>query len=158
MRHNEAPGLNWRNTPATGNNSWRREDDGTVAGWSSNSGTYTPAGSPLGSGTSLHSARFHSYNATRGLRGSLDLYVNMAGTSGTPTLTFDYINTSGTDSLKVFVSTNGGTSFGAAPLATLLPSQHLDAPDAEPAHGPDGHDHHPAARHQRFWHHRHRDG
>ncbi|WP_216690519.1 beta strand repeat-containing protein [Hymenobacter siberiensis] len=112
----EIPGVNWRTTPLTGNTSWRRDDDGTSAAWSGTSGTYTPAGSPLGTGTSLHSARFHSYDATSGTRGTLDLYVNMAGTVGTPTLEFDYINTSGTDSLKVFVSTNGGTTFSAALL------------------------------------------
>ncbi|WP_201985969.1 fibronectin type III domain-containing protein [Hymenobacter rubidus] len=115
---NEAPGLNWRNTPVTGNTSWRRDDDGPSAAWSSTGGSYTPAGSPL-SGTSLHSARFHSYDVASRGRGSLDLYVNMAGTTGAPTLNFDYINTSGSDSLKVFVSTNGGTTFTAQPLASL---------------------------------------
>ena len=107
----EAPGVNWRTTPLTGNTSWRRDDDGTSAAWSGTSGAYTPAGSPLGTGPSLHSARFHSYDASNGTRGTLDLAVNMAGTVGTPTLEFDYINTSGTDSLKVLVSTNGGTTF-----------------------------------------------
>ncbi len=113
---NEAPGTNWRNTPITGNNSWRRDDDGASAAWSSNSGSYTPAGSPLGGGTSAHSARFHSYDVTGRGTGQLDLAVNMAGTVGTPTLNFDYINTSGTDSLKVYVSTNGGTTFGVSLL------------------------------------------
>ncbi|GAA3990505.1 fibronectin type III domain-containing protein [Hymenobacter antarcticus] len=114
---NEVPALNWRNTPVTGNTSWRRDDDGASAAWSSNFGAYTPAGSPLSGGTSLHSARFHAYDvAARGV-GTLDLYVNMSGTNGTPTVTFDYINTSGSDSLKVLVSTNGGTSFSATPLA-----------------------------------------
>ncbi|MGY3091395.1 hypothetical protein ACVWYF_004461 [Hymenobacter sp. UYAg731] len=112
----EAPGVNWRTTPLTGNTSWRRDDDGTSAAWSSNFGAFTPAGSPLSGGTSAHAARFHSYDASSGTYGTLDLYVNMAGTAGTPTLEFDYINTSGSDSLKVFVSTNGGTTFSAATL------------------------------------------
>ena len=112
----EAPGVNWRSLPLTGNNAWRRDDDGTSAAWSSTAGAFTPAGSPLGTGTSLHAARFHTYNASSGTRGTLDLAVNMAGTTGTPTLEFDYINISGTDSLKVFVSTNGGTTFGASLL------------------------------------------
>ena len=112
---NDIPAVNWRNTPTSGNNSWRREDDGLSAAWSGPTlGAYTPAGSPLGTGPSLHSARFHSYNVSGRARGSLDLYGNMAGTSGTPALNFDYINTSGTDSLKVFVSTNSGTTFSAA--------------------------------------------
>ncbi|MBH8560032.1 fibronectin type III domain-containing protein [Hymenobacter negativus] len=118
----DVPGVNWRTTPLTGNTSWRREDDGTSAAWSSTSGAYTPAGSPLGGGTSAHSARFHSYDATSGTRGTMDLYVNMAGTVGTPSLEFDYINTSGSDSLKVFVSTDGGTTFGPALLGLNLAS------------------------------------
>jgi hypothetical protein len=118
---NDVPGANWRNTPLTGNNSWRREDDGASAAWTGpTSGAYTPAGSPLGGGTSLHSARFHTYNATSRSFGLLDLYVNMAGTTGTPTLNFDYINTTGSDSLKVYVSTNGGTSFTATPVASFV--------------------------------------
>ena len=115
----EIPGVNWRNTPVTGNNSWRRDDDGASANWTSASGAYTPAGSPLGGGTSAHSARFHSYDAPSQGTGLLDLYVNMAGTTGTPTLSFDQINTNGTDSLKIYVSTNGGSTFTAAPVAAF---------------------------------------
>ena len=116
----EAPATNWRNLPVTGNNSWRREDDGTSAAWSSSGGAYTPTGSPLGTGT--HSARFHSYDVNSRGTGQLDLSVNMAGTAGTPTLSFDYINTSGSDSLKVFVSTDGGLTFGATPVLTATTS------------------------------------
>ena len=43
--------------------------------------------------------------------GTLDLYANLSSGTGTPTLTFDYINLSGTDSVKVQLSTNGGTTF-----------------------------------------------
>ena len=112
----EVPGVNWRNTPTTGNTSWRRDDDGASANWTSTSGAYTPTGSPLGGATGTHSARFHSYDATSGTTGLFDLYVNMAGTQGTPTLSFDYINTSGTDSLAVRISTDGGTTFGRSVL------------------------------------------
>ena len=115
----EVPGANWRNTPTTGSNSWRRDDDGASAGWTSASGSYTPAGSPLGGGTSAHSARFHSYGASNRSTGQLDLFVNMAGTAGTPTLNFDYINTSGADSLRVLLSTDGGVTFRATALTTL---------------------------------------
>ena len=116
---NEAPAANWRTTPVTGNTSWRRNDNGVSAAWTSNAGAYTPPGSPLSGGSSLYSARFHAYDVlSRGV-GVLDMYLNMGGTSGTPTLSFDYINTSGTDSLKVLVSTNGGASFSATPLAGL---------------------------------------
>ncbi|WP_460503274.1 Ig-like domain-containing protein, partial [Hymenobacter agri] len=85
-------------------------------------GAYTPTGSPLSGGTSVHSARFHSYNASSRTSGQLDLYVNMAGTTGTPTLNFDYLNTSGTDSLSVMVSTNGGTSFSRVQKFTTAAS------------------------------------
>ncbi|WP_310391396.1 T9SS type A sorting domain-containing protein [Hymenobacter sp.] len=51
------------------------------------------------------------------LPGRLDLYVNLSG-AGTKTLTFDYINPSGTDKLDVLVSTDGGATFGATPVLT----------------------------------------
>ena len=108
----EIPGVNWRGKPVTGNNSWRRDDDGTSAAWTSlTSGTYTPTSSTVGGATGTHSARFHSYSATRATGGQLDLYVNLAGTGAAAGLTFDYLNTSGTDSLQVLVSSNGGSTF-----------------------------------------------
>jgi|GEM_PF-5123532 len=101
------PSLFWRGNPVTGNNSWRRNDDGSSANWSSlNSYAYSPTGSQ-----SMHSARFHSGAASNGLIGTLDLYVNMSGT-GSRELSFNYINTSGADSLTVQVSTDGGLTFG----------------------------------------------
>ena len=108
----DLPSANWLNTPPTGDDSWRRDDDGASGAWTGpTAGAYTPAGSPLGSGPSAHSARFHSFNASSGSVGTLDLYANLTGGSGTPTLTFDYINTSGSDSLRVQLSTNGGSTF-----------------------------------------------
>ncbi len=102
----ERPDVSWMNTPTTGNASWRRHDDGVAgATWSSNSGLYTPnfsAGS--------YSARFHSYDASSGTQGSLDLYVNLSP-AGTKSLCFDYINTSGSDVLSVQLSTDGGSTF-----------------------------------------------
>ncbi|WP_022822022.1 fibronectin type III domain-containing protein [Hymenobacter norwichensis] len=118
---NEVPSNNWRNTPATGNASWRRDDDGTSAGWSSpTSGTYTPAASQ-----GSRSARFHSYLATAGSIGTLDLFVNLSA-AGSKRLSFDYINVSGVsatraDTLTVHLSTDGGVTFGPA-LLRLLPT------------------------------------
>jgi hypothetical protein len=104
----DVPGNNWRNTPLTGNNSWRREDDGVAASWTSpTSYAYTPNGSQ----SSAHSARFHSGSASPGVIGTLDLYVNLSG-AGSRELAFDYINTTGSDSLTVQISTNGGATFG----------------------------------------------
>ncbi|MBF9141103.1 T9SS type A sorting domain-containing protein [Hymenobacter properus] len=102
----DVPTVSWRNTPSTGNNSWRREDDGTAGAWvSPASWGYTPAGSQ-----GAHSARFHSGQATNGLIGTLDLYVDLSA-AGAKRLSFDFINTSGSDSLVVQLSTNGGTTF-----------------------------------------------
>ena len=98
------PSTNWQNTPTTGINSWRRNDEGvTTGGWANLSGAYSPLAQ---SGT--YSARFHAYNTT--LKGQLDLYVNLS--SAAPKgLSFYYINTSGADSLKVWLSTDGGQTF-----------------------------------------------
>ncbi|MBC6697892.1 fibronectin type III domain-containing protein [Hymenobacter puniceus] len=112
----DVPGNNWRNTPLTGNNSWRREDDGAAGNWGSpTSYAYTPTGSQ----SSAHSARFHSGSASAGLIGTMDLYVNLSG-AGARELSFDYINTTGSDSLTVQISTNGGATFG--PLLLRLGS------------------------------------
>ena len=101
------PTNSWRNSPVTGDNSWRREDDGTAGSWNNTASyAYTPTGSQ---GT--HSARFHSGQASNGLIGTLDLFVNLS-TPGAKRLSFDYINTSGTDSLTVQLSTDGGLTFG----------------------------------------------
>jgi PKD repeat protein len=102
----DRPTSSWVNTPAQGNASWRRNDQGASAGWTSTTAyLYSPV-STLGAS----SARFHSGNVTRGTKATLDLYVNMSN-AGSKEVSFDYINTSGSDSLRVFLSTDGGTSF-----------------------------------------------
>ena len=108
----DIPTVNWRNSPATGDNSWRREDDGTIANWRYlPSGAYTPSFS-----TGAHSARFHTYGTpSTAAPGRLDLYANLSGT-GTKTLSFDYINPTGTDRLDVLVSTDGGATFTTTPI------------------------------------------
>lgn len=95
---------NWDSNPTTGNESWRRQDDGISAAWTA-SGTGTVA--PLaGAGC----ANFHSYFASSGTTGDLNLYVNL-NSAGTYSLSFYHTNTSGDDSLEVFLSTNGGGTF-----------------------------------------------
>ena len=102
----DAPTNNWINTPNTGNDSWRRDDDGSSASWSSaTSYLYSPV-STAGS----YSARFHSGSASAGTVGTLDLYINCSPV-GAKSLIFDYTNTSGTDSMCVYISTNGGSTF-----------------------------------------------
>ena len=104
----DAPSMYWVNTPNTGNSSWRRNDDGASAAWTNtNTGAYTPTG--VGNAP-LYSARFHSGAATNGSIGTLDAYIDFS-TTGRKLLKFWHINTSGTDTLSVFVSNNGGTSF-----------------------------------------------
>ena len=120
----DLPSASWRNTPATGNASWRRDDDGASAAWI----FLTPGGYTPVSSQGARSARFHSSNATAGLSGSLDLYVNMSGAAGARTLTFDYVNptsnptTNPADKLDVLVSTDGGATFTATPVLTATNS------------------------------------
>lgn len=101
----DVPSANWTNMPATGNNSWRRDDQGSSANWWGTGGGYMPGGL-LGD----HSARFHSWDSW-GEQGNLDLYVNCSP-AGNKELQFFHINDNfGSDSLRVFLSTNGGVSF-----------------------------------------------
>jgi hypothetical protein len=93
----------WSSNPTTGNNSWRRQDDGISANW-----TFTANGIAPSEGTGC--ADFNSSDAVPGLSGVLDLYVNM-GTPQNYTVSFYYNNDCGTDSLEVLLSTNGGSSF-----------------------------------------------
>lgn len=103
----DIPGANWRNSPNSGNNSWRRNDQGqTDGGWSSTLGAYSPLFS-----TGAYSARFHTYNSSSGLQGNLDLSIDMSAATGVTRLSFDHINTSGNDVLGVWVSTDGGQNF-----------------------------------------------
>ena len=102
----DVPSVYWINTAYTGNNSWRRDDDGTAAAWTNTTGNYTPAGA----NNTIHSARFHSSAATAGTSGTLDAYLNFT-TVGTKILKFWYINTSGNDSLALYISNDGGTTF-----------------------------------------------
>jgi hypothetical protein len=105
-----------RTWPGRGDNSWRR-DNVTAAnsGWTGITGGYTVA-APAASGT----ARFHSFDTRAGIKGNMDFYLNFS-TVGTKVLTFDYLNTVGTDNLVVQLSTDGGATFGAA-LTTLTTS------------------------------------
>ncbi len=102
----------WRNLPSTGQNSWRRYDQGASAGWTSpTAGTYGPIAS-----SGNYSARFHSYYAstvTAPKDGNLNLYIDLSQGSTNKKLIYDYINpvTSGTDSMSVWLSNDGGNSF-----------------------------------------------
>jgi len=84
----DAPSMYWSGEPATGNNSWRREDDGASAAWGAmTTGAYTPAGAQ---GTT-HSARFHTSGCVGGSVGTLHAYVDLS-TPGDKELRFWHIN------------------------------------------------------------------
>ncbi|MBC7694049.1 MAG: T9SS type A sorting domain-containing protein [Burkholderiales bacterium] len=95
---------NWASNPTTGNVSWRRQDAGATATWST---ATTGTVAPMGAGC----ADFHSYYAPNKAKGDLDLYIDMNSTSLNYEMSFYNFNTSGTDSLEVWLSTNGGSSF-----------------------------------------------
>lgn len=101
------PSAAWVASPATGDNSWRRNDQGSSANWSSTNGLYSPVFS-----NGAASARFHTYDASVNAVGALDLYVNATSQpAGGFLLSYDYINSSGTDNLSIQYSTNSGSSF-----------------------------------------------
>jgi len=110
----DIPNNSWRNVPVTGNTSWRRDDDGASAGWTSNNGDYNPDGSD-----GIHSARFHSYDVSGRGTGQFNLYINAATASASKRLSYDFINTSGTDSLTILLSTDGGATFTRLDSAQL---------------------------------------
>lgn len=99
----DVPGTEWRNNPVTGNNSWRRQDQGATAAWSGSTGIVTGF-------TGTGAANFHTYDVSSGLSGQLDLYVNMLNPDPIE-LQFDHLNLTGTDSLFVFFSDDNGTTF-----------------------------------------------
>lgn len=101
------PSNHFRNTPVTGDTSWRRMDDGASANWTNpTNGMYSPVASE---GTK--SARFHTSVINSTASASLDLHLNCTGGATFKRLTFDYINLDGSDSLSVLMSTDGGVSY-----------------------------------------------
>lgn len=114
----DVPTAYWSNTPAFGNSSWRRDDDSITAPWTEGTlGAYTPAGA---NGT-IHSAKFHSWYATNNTSGIMDLFVDFSP-AGEKILDFWYINTSGGDSLSVYLSTNSGTNFSFIRKFRVVPA------------------------------------
>ncbi len=115
--HDVPTGNNWLQLVRTGNSSWRRNDEGATAGWTSpNSGAYTP---PARSG--LYSARFHSSQAAVTTanggadEGKLDMYLNCntgPGTSPNKALYFYHISPgTPTNALDVRLSIDGGSTW-----------------------------------------------
>ncbi len=109
---NDVPNDNhWLNTPNSGDDSWRREDEGVSGNWvAAASGSYNPPASHQN-----HSARFHSWNSFSA--GNLDLYLNTQ-TLPNSTLLFDYINKTGFDNLDVLISSDGGLTWNPGTSVT----------------------------------------
>lgn len=103
---------NWRSWPSRSDVSWRANN--TVAtgftsttGWEGVSGSATIAAPAV-----VPTARFHSFNASNGSYGYMDLYLDLStGGIGTRTFSFDYRNPSGVDNLQLQLSTDGGVTF-----------------------------------------------
>jgi len=105
----QIPDTNWTNSPSTGNNSWRRNDQGSLASalWTSpTTGIYSPTAID---GT--YSARFHSDLAVAGSTGNLDLLIDCSTSIGSKELKFYFTNSNGSDSLNIKYSTDGGNNF-----------------------------------------------
>lgn len=110
-----APDQYWTGSPLTGNNAWRRDDDGLSASWGSpTSYIYAPVFSDI-----AHSARFHAGNASSGSIGTLDLFINLSTQPGTKVIFYDYINISGTDKLEIQGSSDGGATFSTLATQTI---------------------------------------
>jgi PKD repeat protein len=106
-RNRDVPGIHWLNTPASGDNSWSRIDDGLLRGaWTTDYGTYRP----LGANGTNYSAGFNSRDCLN-QSGSLDLWVDFSSLPGEKRMEFCYINTSGDDELEVKLSSDGGATF-----------------------------------------------
>ncbi len=105
--------LYWKNTPTTGDNSWRRQDDGSSASWT--------GGSTIVPYSGIGCADFHSTWAANNTNGALDFYVNM-NQNGKYALSFYYLNATGTDHLDVLLSTDAGTSFSVKAAYTTQAS------------------------------------
>ncbi|KAF0196253.1 MAG: Uncharacterized protein FD166_2555 [Bacteroidetes bacterium] len=99
----------WSGTSTPANNEWHMNTYTT--GWSGTSGAYTPTGAS----STTQSARFHSYDATSGSTGDfITPTIDFSGYTNYKRLTFFHINTSGTDVVNVFLSTDNGTTWGSS--------------------------------------------
>jgi hypothetical protein len=102
----------WSGTSTPVNNEWHRQDYTT--GWTSTSGLYSPAYF-----SASYSARFHTYNASSGTTGDfISPTLDFSGSSNSKLLEFYYINTSGTDVVRVYLSTDDGATWGSALYTT----------------------------------------
>ena len=103
----DMPDTNWVISPLSGNNAWRRDDQGVSdGGWSSSAGGYT-----LAAAHGSHSARFHSHDAGTQAKGMMDMYLDCSSASGVKQLRLNYINQNGNDSMAIYLSVDSGNTF-----------------------------------------------
>jgi PKD repeat protein len=112
----DIPSVSWRNLPWTGNNSWSREDDGVLRG------AWSYLGNHVSGINGTHSACFNS--STTKLTGFLDLFLDFSTLNGEKGLSFMYWNflrsdLTSKDSLKIYLSDDGGITFRKTPLISL---------------------------------------
>ena len=99
----------WSGTTTPANNQWQMNTYTT--GWTSTSGAY----SPTGANSTTQSARFHTYDAATGTSGDLITpTMDFSSYTGYKALDFYYINTSGTDVVNVYLSTDNGATWGSS--------------------------------------------
>ena len=104
----------WKNTPTFGPGTWRASNTSQVAsGWNNVSGGFfvtTVAPNANAVPVTLPAARFHSRQGSS-VVGTLDFHVDMSAGTGSEMIRFEYINSAGSGTMGVWVSTNGGANF-----------------------------------------------
>ena len=107
---------NWANYPATGTNSWRRDDEGASAGWDYPNTTTPYVYTPLAYDSNF-SAHFYTYDHWGTRRpGNLYLFVDCSSDTADKELDY-YINVDSmqrgfvSDTMACWLSTDGGNTF-----------------------------------------------
>jgi gliding motility-associated-like protein len=120
----------WRTRPFDGDNAWRKTGDEAAGSWRDINEPGWQQGGRVIPATGNGAASFHSYSAPLRTVGDLELFINMktTNTNDVKLLRFDYSNpdypTSITgftneDKLEIFLSLDGGFTFGTTPFITL---------------------------------------
>ncbi|MCC6459842.1 MAG: hypothetical protein IT260_05210 [Saprospiraceae bacterium] len=105
----DQPAPHWQNFPPTGVNSWRRNDDGSSAGWW-DEGLYGKDFITTAAQGQYY-ARFHSVLVPAQDSGRLELYLDCSAGAAGKMLSFDFIDPGSDDYLSAWVSTDGGAHF-----------------------------------------------
>jgi len=106
------PGGAWSSGSTAASNEWHRND--FTDGW-----TYPTSGSPAASGANgtTYYSRFHSYGISSGTGDLITPAMNFSTVSGNKYCEFYYINPTGSDVVNVYLSTDGGSTWGSSLLS-----------------------------------------